>query len=1778
MGKGSGSSTRDVAAGMRRILVAMVVCSVLAPLTVAVDGRSEAEAATGAVNLLFTAGGDPARYGANQVVALEAGNINFVADCTSLVGGGGERPTPGVKDSFQPFADLYIVPAGSSFTNNAKLVDAAGVPNTVHGGLAGSFLYEPLGATKPIGNITSGTFGIVVDECQNGVFDTGEDSFIDDTFRVDVTQFVPSIGPELPAFFALKQRAARGATAIDDVETLIKLHTLFEQARNFQTAVQTISAEGVTTFILNQAVANFAFSNPYKDEARQLARATVTQHRLRLGRLAKDPPDADFARFAVPTAAGAHMETSTTDIGALWSEYLAHMDALSALTGSILDGVERYQGAADSGDALWAVRHARTVQDHAAAYELLLADFLVIADSLQLEVADEVADHGLGTFVADIDWVLDQMPDANLRTAYRLLNTGQDPDLGAAIVGQHQADLLGPVLNKNSEWQAILEEAELSVIDFGDALPAFRALMAGHETDLETTLGDDADAPDMTIAVTGTPSAGAEVTLDAVGLVGSAAVAWDLDGDGDVDDANGTSVPWTVPGDAIEGVPLIVSAVASGVGYQASAAHVVTVAPGGNEPPDVDPLATDVIEIAPGDSVPLTAVATDPDGDPLTYEWLVDGVLQPGEEAASFTFATTPTDFGGRWVEVLVSDGSALTRVGAFVVVTTVDADGDKYLAAPGPDCRETETPEGVDGDDINPGESEIVGNGADDDCDPSTPDDAGPLGAVNISNAPGSIAAGAIDSRTLSWSHPAKFSGDAFSLTFDWGDGSQDTATVSGTTVPELDFGDLDHQYRSQNLQTLLEACIVHVPSGDEFCDENDIAVVNNRPIVNAADLRTFGVVGLGYNYAGKVPSGDWEPLDPSGQRVISTGNPSNYVILPSDVPLPEGAGYGRVSYDQQVFSTGDDDWIGLVLGYQSGEHDDAAADFVAVTWGANLDKAGYLENTKTICNDASSSRQIHPTGYLQAARQHGLAIIGEIRENTIYSFPYDPTDDVADAEDPQDPRCDDAMGRVLLESGVAPLSGGLAWDHRADTDTELESTGWPPDSYLIEIDYQPDSLTVWIDGEEQFVATPGDPGDPFPPGGIGLYYSSQSSAQLAVTAPEPTFAFVQGKGGEFSSDPADGISVPMHDSPGDTHTIRIDWGDGTATTEGIRTPDPATGDGWYDITGVHVYERAGTNRGEVCVSDQHDAGMCFPFTAEVANVAPVVYAGEDRPADANVTLDDMTFQDPGRFDTHTATIDWGDGGGPEAATVTALHGGGIVSGSHTYAASGPMTVEVCVTDHHGDGACDQRELTVTADNLTPVAQSVASAEAPEGTPVVVPIGFTDGNVDDTHTASISWGDGTPDEPIAIQDGGDFGSGDGTHAYADNGIYSAVVEVCDQNAACHQVGVPITITNVEPAVDVDVILGVGPASLTATMTDPGVDDTHTATVDWGDGGGAQAVSVTPTGPDTAEVTDTHTFAALGTFVVEVCVTDDDGGVGCALTSVGIGVPGPPLDPSAIGGDAEADVRWESPTDDGGSVITEFEVETTPGGVLTPVVPPVLTKTVTGLANGVDHTFRVRARNTNGWGPWSVPSNVARPRAACAGAAFLDVAADHPFCPEIDWMGTNGVSSGWPDGTYRPIADVTRQAMAAFTYRLVNPGGDPPDCVVSPFTDVAISDAFCPEISWMKAEGITTGFADGTYRPGSPVTRQAMAAFFYRLSGSERGGDPACISDEFSDVLAAHPFCGEIDWMVDSGITGGFAERQLQTRPQDLPAGHGRVHIPIQHSRRTHPLAFGDLT
>ena len=153
---------------------------------------------------------------------------------------------------------------------------------------------------------------------------------------------------------------------------------------------------------------------------------------------------------------------------------------------------------------------------------------------------------------------------------------------------------------------------------------------------------------------------------------------------------------------------------------------------------------------------------------------------------------------------------------------------------------------------------------------------------------------------------------------------------------------------------------------------------------------------------------------------------------------------------------------------------------------------------------------------------------------------------------------------------------------------------------------------------------------------------------------------------------------------------------------------------------------------------------------------------------------------------------------------------------------------------------------------------------------------------------------------------------------------------------------------------------------------------------------------------------------------------------------------------------------------------------------------------------------------------------------------FIDVPYDHMFFKEIDFMGHEGVSTGYPDFSFRPSAIVNRDSAAAFFYRYFTAPGDYTAPAKSRFTDVPVGHQFFTEIHWLAENDITTGYPDGTYRPHEPVDRDAIAAFFVRAVGVGTETYRPPTQSPFADVPLNHMFYREIAWLYQSGMGTGW--------------------------------------
>lgn len=159
---------------------------------------------------------------------------------------------------------------------------------------------------------------------------------------------------------------------------------------------------------------------------------------------------------------------------------------------------------------------------------------------------------------------------------------------------------------------------------------------------------------------------------------------------------------------------------------------------------------------------------------------------------------------------------------------------------------------------------------------------------------------------------------------------------------------------------------------------------------------------------------------------------------------------------------------------------------------------------------------------------------------------------------------------------------------------------------------------------------------------------------------------------------------------------------------------------------------------------------------------------------------------------------------------------------------------------------------------------------------------------------------------------------------------------------------------------------------------------------------------------------------------------------------------------------------------------------------------------------------------------------------------FLDVDESHPFCAEIVAAYSAGYIGGYYDSTFRPANEITRQAVAAMLARLLVGTTPLAPCTAAAAADVPASHSFCPYISLLYTEGIMGGYPDGSFRPSANITRQAVAASMARVLHQGEAIPPCASTAPFPDVPLDHPFCAEIQAVATAGITTGYGDGTFQ--------------------------------
>ncbi len=196
------------------------------------------------------------------------------------------------------------------------------------------------------------------------------------------------------------------------------------------------------------------------------------------------------------------------------------------------------------------------------------------------------------------------------------------------------------------------------------------------------------------------------------------------------------------------------------------------------------------------------------------------------------------------------------------------------------------------------------------------------------------------------------------------------------------------------------------------------------------------------------------------------------------------------------------------------------------------------------------------------------------------------------------------------------------------------------------------------------------------------------------------------------------------------------------------------------------------------------------------------------------------------------------------------------------------------------------------------------------------------------------------------------------------------------------------------------------------------------------------------------------------------------------------------------------------------------------------------------LTSGSSYTLYVNgtavatATASTGTGGTGTPGTTPQTPTGNTSSPFSDVASGDWFYDAVSYVRSNNLMNGVTTTTFEPYTGLTRAMLVTILYRLEAS----PSTGSSSFSDVDSGQWYTSAVSWAAANGIVTGYSNGSFGPLDTVTREQMAAILYRYavykqydvsaSASILGySDSEQISDYALDAM---------EWACGAGLITGY--------------------------------------
>ena len=163
---------------------------------------------------------------------------------------------------------------------------------------------------------------------------------------------------------------------------------------------------------------------------------------------------------------------------------------------------------------------------------------------------------------------------------------------------------------------------------------------------------------------------------------------------------------------------------------------------------------------------------------------------------------------------------------------------------------------------------------------------------------------------------------------------------------------------------------------------------------------------------------------------------------------------------------------------------------------------------------------------------------------------------------------------------------------------------------------------------------------------------------------------------------------------------------------------------------------------------------------------------------------------------------------------------------------------------------------------------------------------------------------------------------------------------------------------------------------------------------------------------------------------------------------------------------------------------------------------------------------------------------------SCPVSAFTDADANAWYHDGVHYVLEKGVMSGMGDGRFAPNGTTTRAQLATILW---NMEGRPVVNYLMDYADVNAGDWYAEAVRWATSQGLVSGYGDGSFGPNDELTREQLVTILYRYANLKGAAvSPDANIMDYDDVFEVSGWAVEaMRWAVQVKLVEGVGGNKL---------------------------------